>query len=68
MTAFQSMMFSALGEALTPCGGSCCSRLKSRIRRCARPSKIVQHAQKSRAVHRDILSKLIMQQAQQKSR
>jgi hypothetical protein len=35
MTAFQSMMLSAFGDAFTPCGGSCWRRLKSRMRRCA---------------------------------
>ena len=35
MTAFQDMMLSGLGEPLMPWGGSCCSLLKSRIRRCS---------------------------------
>ena len=34
ITAFQRRMLSAVGEPLTPCGGSCCRRRKSRIRRC----------------------------------
>ncbi|EMS46191.1 hypothetical protein TRIUR3_21672 [Triticum urartu] len=33
MTAFQSMMLLSCGAPLIPAGGSCCSRLKSRIRR-----------------------------------
>ena len=33
MTAFQSMMLLSCGAPLMPAGGSCCSRLKSRIRR-----------------------------------
>jgi hypothetical protein len=33
ITAFQRRMLSAVGEPLTPCGGSCCRRRKSRIRR-----------------------------------
>jgi hypothetical protein len=33
MTAFHSMILSALGEPLTPAGGSEASRLKSRMRR-----------------------------------
>jgi hypothetical protein len=33
ITAFHSMMLSGLGEPFTPCGGSCWSRLKSRIKR-----------------------------------
>ncbi len=34
ITAFQSLMLSGLGEPLTPCGGSCCRRRKSRISLC----------------------------------
>ena len=33
MTAFQSMMLLSWGAPLIPAGGSCCSRLKSRISR-----------------------------------
>ena len=33
MTAFQSMMLLSCGAPLMPAGGSCCSRLKSRISR-----------------------------------
>ena len=33
MMAFHCMMFSACGDAFTPSGGSCCSRLKSRMSR-----------------------------------
>jgi hypothetical protein len=33
MTAFQSMMLLSCGAPLIPAGGSCCSRLKSRISR-----------------------------------
>lgn len=33
MMAFHCMMFSACGDAFTPSGGSCCSRLKSLMSR-----------------------------------
>lgn len=39
MIAFHFIMLSGLGEPFTPCGGSCCRRLKSRIRRCVAPRK-----------------------------
>lgn len=46
MTAFHSMMFSGFGEPFTPCGGSDCRRLKSRISRCRSHTQI-QHAGKN---------------------
>jgi hypothetical protein len=39
ITAFHDMMFSGLGDPFTPCGGSCCRRLKSRMSRCRGPGK-----------------------------
>lgn len=39
ITAFHSMMFSGLGDPFTPCGGSDCSRLKSRMSRCMKVSR-----------------------------